>query len=1492
MTTLLDLQRVLDTVEEKEAKLLIWGDTGGWFSEDEILKNIEEILPAEDPEDVLDELEGHAMLLPVNDASGRTQGYRSRMGESVHLYRNLRQWFHGKTIEQSSTLVSDYRFLRKPRQYPKRDHIISELIEKWSFSVPLTSGIKNSLVALVGEHKLSGFQVRSTERILTASQKHHKYAGHPSSTIICAGTGSGKTMAFYLPVLSSLVSDLLINSEFRVRALAIYPRKELLKDQFNEAWEQCRKLDAILHSGNCRKLRIGAMFGDTPDQPKYALKDNQKFRPFGLLKCATNGCNGEMRWNKEDIQKGKEILRCNYCNHSVSADEVALTRHSMANNPPDILFTTTEMLNQQMGNPSRQKLFGIGTGHSIPLVLLDEVHTYGGNQGAQVALLLRRWMKLSKNTPHFVGLSATLVDAENYFSRLTGTNPSRVRLVEPIHDELTEEGAEYLVVLRGDPVSQTALLSTTIQTAMLTRRLQDRCLDKKSSGTWGCKTFVFTDELDVNNRLFYQLSDAEGWMQQSGRLIPKSGPGPLAQLRNPSTGATSRQKLLQYGQDWSAVKIIGFGLNQDDRAKVSRTSSQDSGVDASAEIIVATASLEVGFNDPDVGAIIQHKAPREVASYLQRKGRAGRLRITRPWMLIVLSEFGRDRVTYQHYERLLDPEVKLQALPIDNSHIQRMQAAMAVLDWLGMQVKGFNPWSNFNNPRNMGSVKENLRNIVNDIIDGGRKQEELIAYLIQALVVDEVVLNKLLWQPPRSILMELLPTLRRRFETNWGIWSYEKDEIIEWAEVKQGWCSPIPEFIPDNLFSDLNLPTLHVALRRGRNTKWEGMRFFQGLREFAPGRVSKRFSIHAGQLSDWLVPEEMVPNASLHNSVVDFDIEQAFGGGMTFIEEISDAPDNNILKIYQPHQINTLSLSSQYQLAETSNAYLNWRSLFRPGFHVEPYPLPSGSVWSQNFISVAFYTHSTMSQLEVIRYNTGSNSELKFRNGQKASVKFKWCDKEQSAGIGARMWVDAAKFEFKITAENIAQWLQDQCLMRALRSGYLQDQLREEDVFEGNKFKSDWVYECFIAAISLEVVNKKCEVTEALDNVCSESSIIPFVVIPEMLFQQDISVRTDNEEENGDKQAYADQKLQSELKGLLTDPLVLAALHSLGKIFTVPLEADPDFLKWCRNVIGNTLAGAIQQTVCTLLPDVDDRELLADPVFQEDILTIWLCEQDSGGTGIITQLQDNYTEDPLKVLNILAQSIQGSVYEQLDNDLYALLACSNTNKKVSDAFEGVRKAASYHQRIIANKDLKRILIEAGFQYSHSFATILYSRILRPGSGYETDKLLEGYLSRWQKLEEQIGFELLMNIAALAITYEINPNNPPAVIFAKTCQIQSVLWPRGNTVRQAVLAFYNPFRAQNTRTERFLVAPLCDDKTEIVTYEENNWLPRLHDALINDGRADLLLPREMSNDLSSIIATLHVTPLDMLGLLLYPRIYSIKRQMNNVVLRVELAESIQ
>lgn len=74
------------------------------------------------------------------------------------------------------------------------------------------------------------------------------------------------------------------------------------------------------------------------------------------------------------------------------------------------------MLNQRLSDNSLNHLFGVGLRAQRPpeLVLLDEVHTYEGRHGAQVAYLMRRWQHLVDQPLSFVGLSATLREADSF----------------------------------------------------------------------------------------------------------------------------------------------------------------------------------------------------------------------------------------------------------------------------------------------------------------------------------------------------------------------------------------------------------------------------------------------------------------------------------------------------------------------------------------------------------------------------------------------------------------------------------------------------------------------------------------------------------------------------------------------------------------------------------------------------------------------------------------------------------------------------------------------------------------------------------------------------------------------------------------------------------------------------------------------------------------------------------------------------------------------
>ncbi|MCS6036403.1 hypothetical protein LNQ52_05590 [Klebsiella pneumoniae subsp. pneumoniae] len=242
-------------------------------------------------------------------------------------------------------------------------------------------------------------------------------------------------------------------------------------------------------------------------------------------------------------------------------------------------------------------------------------------------------------------------------------------------------------------------------------------------------------------------------------------------------GDAPNEEKFTFGQQWPLAKMIGHTLDSADRSNVKRTSSQDAGVDHAADLIVATASLEVGFNDPNVGAVIQHKAPRDNAQFLQRKGRAGRQRTMRPWTVVVLSDYGRDRMAFQCYENLFEPVLKARQLPVGNSYVLRMQAAFATMDWLSSRNEYLNQWNrgiwdDLSVPQDKGKPSEaqsKLADLIENLLNSQKTQQEFNSWLAEALgIKDEKLLQSLLWQPPRAIMTAFLPTVLRRLRSNWS----------------------------------------------------------------------------------------------------------------------------------------------------------------------------------------------------------------------------------------------------------------------------------------------------------------------------------------------------------------------------------------------------------------------------------------------------------------------------------------------------------------------------------------------------------------------------------------------------------------------------------------------------------------------------------------------------------------------------------------------------
>ena len=98
------------------------------------------------------------------------------------------------------------------------------------------------------------------------------------------------------------------------------------------------------------------------------------------------------------------------------AEDHGISHHLvLQDNPPDILLTNYKMLDYLLIRPQDQRLWRFNLAGVLRYLVLDELHTYDGAQGADVACLIRRLkerLEIPKGGLCIVGTSATLDDRE------------------------------------------------------------------------------------------------------------------------------------------------------------------------------------------------------------------------------------------------------------------------------------------------------------------------------------------------------------------------------------------------------------------------------------------------------------------------------------------------------------------------------------------------------------------------------------------------------------------------------------------------------------------------------------------------------------------------------------------------------------------------------------------------------------------------------------------------------------------------------------------------------------------------------------------------------------------------------------------------------------------------------------------------------------------------------------------------------------------------
>ena len=1451
----------LSALEEEEARLLCWGYVDGGFGIDEFAERAERFALMHDldgemtGDDLVDELRDRALVLEVD--RGDSVVLRSRMAETVRLAARLRQLFaqHGDQPgwRTASRLVSDYRLALRRRTYPRRDVASSSAIANLEVA-GVESALLTSAAALLSgrgpDFALSSFQLHGARSVFEGLA-----SGADSATIVSAGTGAGKTLAFYLPALSHCAVR-----GAGTHVLALYPRIELLRDQFAAAF---READVLARSG--APVRLGALYGKTPHAPFLVTRMWARLAAATGHVCPFLRCpacrDGELVWRDADREAGRELLVCAACHTPTPEGRIALTRDSLRTTPPHVLFTTTEMLNRSMADGGMRPLIGVGPGaQPVDLVLLDEVHTYEGTTGAHVSLLLRRWRHARRRRPvHFVGLSATLRDAAGFFASLTGLGETRITAVEPRAEDTVAEGREYLLALRSDPTSGASVLSTSIQTAMLLQRSLDPMGNPPSGGAYGQRVFAFTDDLDVVNRFYFDLLDAEG-LNHRGQ--PRPNARPLASLRIPTTELRDRRA---DGQSWEALREIGHTLSAEERARVSRTTSQDSGVAPRSTAVVATASLEVGFDDDRVGAVLQHKTPRSTASFLQRKGRAGRAREMRPWTVITLSDAGRDRIAYQRYEELFDPTLAPRVLPVRSPTVLRMQAVFVLTDWITERLnRRTSTWAALqrpareNDPPAFRAYQDEVCDFLRRVLSDLELRDELQRRLKYVLGIDDESVDAVLWEAPRPLLTEVVPTAVRRLEREW--------RTLESPGVDPVGAGPLPEFVVSRLFGDLYLPEVDVTSPPawpGDDENTTSLALGVALASYAPGRVSFRLTINNGFARHWVAPPALDTDA---RGVLDLN---SFCAAFEELRPIDD--ELGRLRVVRPTALHLSQPTDD--IADSSHGRWRWKRDIEASSDGTSSDGVVTARLAGLFEELRWHLHADRREVVVRRYAAEADVEILDGSGRTRG-RISLADDDHRIAIGFDATVDSLSLTVRPPASLDALSAADQRFVRV-------DRVRELVARSAalGRYLGGFDRDKLVRAIVIAAVERASRAGTDVATIATDDRQAVLDDVKALLNQGADASGVDRRGAGRIARALDETDVHEDLA---------AAIAALGEAI------GPTWLPWLRSRWSATVGALVHRALQDLCPEFDVDEVLVELAENADgTFTVWLLESTLGGSGLLQTAVQRIVDEPRSFADLVLAGLLPGTAELVAAELERMADSLAGDQQLRTALGALRSATSQSGREGAFEAFRRALSSAGVIASQPVMTAIASRYLRPGAGQASDDLTTRMLDQWRETEAHLGVEIdLAGFARLqadnAALDTLTGGALPAdrVRMWRASQAQSLLWPRGAAARRSSITAPNRYTDLPEADPRIVGATLGDGIHRVPiehaerVFESGGVLAAAGEALIEIGDEGPRAAREL-------ILRLCTESIETGAMLDYAKVQSVRRTVSGLELALTL-----
>lgn len=207
-------------------------------------------------------------------------------------------------------------------------------------------------------------KIRPFEHQLSAFKRLSSKNKTPQNTIVSTGTGSGKTESFLFPLLDHCARANK-SGQRGIKAIVLYPMNAL-------AFDQARRIAELIFSYPelNDKVTAGILVGEDHDS--------------------------------DEKRKTSKVMTV--------PDRIIDDHSAILKNPPDILLTNYKMLDLLLMKPKFKQLWEGNP--QVQYLVLDEMHTYDGAQGADVSFLLRRLkakIGLDSGDLCCIGTSATLL---------------------------------------------------------------------------------------------------------------------------------------------------------------------------------------------------------------------------------------------------------------------------------------------------------------------------------------------------------------------------------------------------------------------------------------------------------------------------------------------------------------------------------------------------------------------------------------------------------------------------------------------------------------------------------------------------------------------------------------------------------------------------------------------------------------------------------------------------------------------------------------------------------------------------------------------------------------------------------------------------------------------------------------------------------------------------------------------------------------------------